>query len=54
MLDPWKIWVARLNSDISRRVDEIYALPGYYVAHGGNSLPMFRENLSAKSSTVNF
>jgi hypothetical protein len=39
-------------SGFRREVDGNCALLGYYVAYGDNSLPTFRDNLSAPSSTV--
>jgi hypothetical protein len=40
-------------SGIHHEIEEIYALLGYYGAYSGNSLPMFRDNLSVPSSKVN-
>jgi len=40
-------------SGIHHEVEEIYALLGYYGPYSGNSLPMFRYNLSVPSSKVN-
>jgi hypothetical protein len=31
---------------------EIFALLQYYIAYSGNTLPMFRDNLSVRSSRV--
>jgi len=38
--------------DLRREVDEICALLRYYAEYSGNSLPTFRENLSAPASRV--
>jgi hypothetical protein len=35
-----------------RRVDENYALLGYYAASNGNFLPTFQDNLSVPSSIL--
>jgi len=40
-------------SGIRHEVEKICALLGYYRARSGNSLPMFRDNLSVPSSKVN-
>ena len=40
-------------SDFRRDVDEICALPGYYAALSGSSVPTFRDNLSVPSSRIN-
>jgi len=41
----------RVISDFRRKVDELYALLGYYAAYGGDSLPTFRDN-SAKMGPI--
>ena len=41
-----------LISRFRREVDENCAPLGYYAAYSGNSLPTFRDNLSAPSSRV--
>ena len=42
----------RINASGVLLLAENCALPGYYAASGRNSLPMFRDNLSAPSSEV--
>jgi hypothetical protein len=39
-------------SDFRHKVDEIFALLGYYGTYGGNSLPTIRDNLGVISSRV--
>ena len=40
-------------SGFRRKVDENYALLGYYAASSGNSLPTFRDNLWVPSVKAN-
>jgi len=37
---------------VRREVDEICSLLGYYAAHGGNSLPTFRDNKSHPQGSI--
>jgi len=39
-------------SGFSHHIDEICPLLGYYAAYSGNSLTLFRDNLSVPSSRV--
>jgi len=52
VLLPDTILFGYLISGLRREVDENCAILGYYTASSGNSSPMFRDNISATSSTV--
>ena len=52
LTDPHILKILWEISGFLREVYENSALPGYYTACSGSSLPTFRDNLSAPSSSV--
>jgi hypothetical protein len=45
------VWIL-CDFSFRREVEAICAILGYYAAYSGNSLTMFRDNLSASSSMI--